>query len=250
MKNNLLIIFLFLCFSLSAQVFKVDKKEFLLTVSTALAADLSNNYVDRKLIDKPSVAELSKLDKDDVIFFDRIAFQPYSKKLKDWSDYAAYFTLGATAWIAFDEQYWLDNLMVFSEVMIVQSALTKWTKTLIQRYRPFAYQDDVSIEKKQERNSQHSFYSMHSSTTFAAATFGYYYYSQMYGRNLPAALLLYLPATATAVLRVASANHFPSDVVFGAIAGISVSYFICKLHRSDKIFVNFGLNSFNLEYRF
>jgi membrane-associated phospholipid phosphatase len=250
MKKILLFISLLISFSLSAQVFNVNKKVFLLTISTALAADLSNNYADRKLIEKPSISDLAKLDKDNVAFFDQIAFQSYSKKLKDFSDYTAYFTLGTAAWFAFDEQYWLDNLMIYSEVMIVQSAIAKWTKTLTHRYRPFVYDDDVSSAKKQQRNSQHSFYSMHSSTVFAAATFGYYYYSQLYGRNLPLALALYVPAATTAVLRVASANHFPSDVVVGALAGSCISYFICKMHRSDKVFINFGLSSLNLEYRF
>lgn len=250
MKKYLLFISLFLCISLSAQVFEVDKRKFLTIGALALAADFSNNFVDQQLINTPSAEELSKLDKDDVIFFDRIAFQSYSQKLKDYSDYTVYFTLGTAALIAFDAQYWLDNLIVYCEVMIVQTAITKWTKTLTHRYRPFVYQDDVTLAKKQQRNSQHSFYSMHTSTAFAAATFGYYYYSQLHGRNLPVALLLYLPASATAVLRVASSNHFPSDVVAGAIVGSSVSYFICKFHRSDKIFVNFGLSSLDLEYRF
>ena len=250
LKLKLLTAIFLLGSSLTAQVFQVDRTNFMFRISAALAADLSNNWADRKLTEKPSAAELSQLSKNDVIFFDRIAFQPYSQKLKDFSDYAAYLTLGATAWLAYDEYCWLDNLMVFSEILIVQSAVTKWTKTLSQRYRPFVYQDDVSLEKKQERNSRHSFYSMHSSTAFAAATFGYYYHSQMHGRNLPVALLLYVPAAATACLRVASANHFPSDVVMGAIAGSGISWILCRLHRSDKVFINLGLNSIYLQYRY
>ena len=235
---------------LSAQIFKVDKTQFLAVTSGLLAIDLSNNYLDEKFIDKPTISELNALDKDDVSFFDRIAFQPYSKKLKDWSDYTAIAAIGVATYTAFDHDYWMDNLMVFSEIMLAQSAFAKWTKTFSSRYRPFVYDDKVSFSKKREYNSQHSFFSMHSSTTFAASTFAYYYYSQNFGENIPTALLMYSPSVATAVLRVASANHFPSDVVAGAVIGSGISYLICRIHRSDAVVINLGFNNieFSIKY--
>ena len=250
MKKIFLLISILLGVSLSAQVFQVDKTEFLALTSGFLVLDLSNNYLDDKFIDKPSETELDSLNENDVLFFDRIAFQTYSTTLKDWSDYTAIAALGIAAYTAYDQDYWLDNLMVFSEIMIAQSAVAKWTKTLSGRYRPFVYDDDVSYEKRQEYNSQHSFYSMHSSTTFAASTFAYYYHSQNSGRNIPIALLLYSPAVATAFLRVASANHFPSDVVVGAVMGSGISYLICQWHRSDTVIINLGFNSISLSLRY
>jgi len=236
--------------ALSAQIFKVDKTQFLTVTSGLLAIDLSNNYLDEKFIEKPSAADLISLDKDDVPFFDQIAFQPYSKSLKDWSDYTAIAAIGIATYTAFDHDYWMDNLMVFSEIMLAQSAFAKWTKTFSSRYRPFVYDAEVSDRKKREYNSQHSFYSMHSSTTFAASTFAYYYYSQNFGKSIPTALLLYSPSVATAVLRVASANHFPSDVVTGAVIGSGFSYLICRIHRSDTVVINLGFNNigFSIKY--
>jgi PAP2 superfamily len=236
--------------TLSAQIFKVDKTQFLTVTSGLLAIDLSNNYLDDKFIDKPSAAELASLNKDDVPFFDHIAFQPYSKSLKDWSDYTAIAAIGIATYTTYDHDYWMDNLMVFSEIMLAQSAFAKWIKTFSGRYRPFVYDDDVSLSKKREYNSQHSFFSMHSSTTFAASTFAYYYYSQNFGKNIPTALLIYSPSVATAVLRVASANHFPSDVVAGAVVGSGISYLICKLHRSDAVIINLGYNNIGLSIRY
>lgn len=218
--------------------------------STALAADLLNNYADRKIIEKPSFTKLSKLNADDIPFFDRWALQTYSSKLKDVSDYTAYFTVGLAAFYAYDDFYWLDNLMVFSQIMITQSAVTKWTKTLTNRFRPFVYDDSVSIEKKQERNSQHSFYSMHSSTVFAASTFAYFYYFKLHGKNISTAVILYTPSVATAILRVASANHFVSDVVLGAIVGSGISYLICNSYLSNRFKIEISYNSFGLNYKF
>lgn len=249
-QTIILLIFLFLFATLSCQVFQVNHLKIAIYTSTALGMDLLNNYVDRQLIEKPFESQLAELKKNDLNFIDHWSWQPYSKRLKNFSDYSAFLTLGLTAVYAYDDFYWLDNLMVFSQIMITQSAVCKWTKTFSKRYRPFVYDPDVSIEKKQERNTQHSFYSMHASTTFAASTFAYFCYSKLRGKNIPAAVLLYSPAAATAFLRVASGNHFFSDVVVGALAGSAISYFICESYLSDSITINIGINSINLNYEF
>ncbi len=250
MKTIIILFFIFIFLPLSAQTFEVNKLKSFFFISSALAIDLSNNYFDRQVIEPFSEEEISNLSKDDIPFFDRwISFSP-DAKLKDWSDYSVYLTIGSTIYLVYDEEYILDNLIVYSEILITQSAIAKWIKTITRRKRPFVYDNDVSPGKKQARNSQHSFYAMHSSTAFASATFGYYYYYDNYGANLPIAVLLFGSATVTAALRVASAQHFPSDAVMGAIIGSGISYFICKYHHSEKISVNFNFESIDLSYRF
>ncbi len=237
---------------LNSYIFEVDRRESMVYLSTALAFDLSNNYFDRQLIDKPSDLELNSLSENNVIIFDRIAFQPYSKKLKLYSDYAAYFNIGATLYAVYEDDLDVisDNLFVLSEILITQSAITKWIKTLSHRFRPFVYDEDISLDKKKQRNSQHSFPSMHSSTVFASATYGYYYYSQQNGRNYYMMTVLYGSAAATSILRVASAQHFPSDVVAGAVIGSSISYFICKFHQNKNISISLNPNKFKISYKF
>ena len=91
---------------------------------------------------------------------------------------------------------------------------------------------------------------MHSSTVFAAATCGYYYYFQKYGNNILIGSLLFGSASATAILRVAAAQHFPSDVIVGAVVGSGISYVICKYHQDKKLKLSFGYNSVDISYRF
>ena len=253
MKKILLFLFILLIpYLLSSYIFEVDKLESFIFISSALALDLSNNYFDRQLIEAPTNLELDVLDENDVPFFDRIGLQPYSATLKDYSDYTAYLAIGSTLYCLYesDKEILLDNLLVFSEIMIAQSAIAKWTKTLSHRYRPFVYDENVSYDKKKQRNSQHSFYSMHSSTVFAAATSGYYYYSINYGHNIFMGSILFGSASATAILRVAAAQHFPSDVIIGAIVGSGVSYVICKYHQNKKLKLSFGYDSVDISYRF
>ena len=251
-KVNIFFLILIFPLLLNSYIFKVDKFESLIFISSALALDLSNNYFDRQLIETPTNLELNALNKDDVPFFDRIGFQPYSATLKDFSDYSAYITIGSAFYCLYesDKKILFNNLLVFSEIMIAQSAIAKWTKTLTHRYRPYVYDEDVSYDKKKQRNSQHSFFSMHSSTVFAAATSGYYYYSNNYGHNIVMGSILFGSASATAILRVASAQHFPSDVIVGAIVGSGISYVICKYHQNKKLKLSFGYDSVDISYRF
>jgi hypothetical protein len=250
MKKIILLLLLAILQSLQSQVFKINQNNSILFISAALSFDLLNNYADRKIIDIPSENQLAELSKSDLPSFDRLMWNPYSTKQKSWSDYSAYLSLGIAAYLGFDDYYWKDNLMVLSQVLITQSAICKWTKTITQRYRPFVYDEDISISKKQERKSQHSFYSLHSSTAFAAATFAYYFQSQIGGKNLPLALLCYTPATVTAVLRVTSGNHFFSDVLCGAIAGSAISYLVCNLNRSENFSLSINYDSLSLSFHF
>lgn len=237
---------------LNSYIFKVDKIESLIFISSTLTLDLSNNYFDRQLIEAPTDLELDALDEDDVLFFDRIGLQPYSAELKDLSDYSAYLAIGSTLYCLYenDKEVLLSNLLVFSEIMIAQSAIAKWTKTITHRYRPFVYDEDVLNSKKKTRNAQHSFYSMHSSTVFAAATSGYFYYYKKYGHNVFIGSLLFGSASATAILRVAAAQHFPSDVIVGAIVGSGISYIICTYHQNKKLKLSFGYDSVDISYKF
>ncbi|HPR16668.1 MAG TPA: phosphatase PAP2 family protein [Candidatus Cloacimonadota bacterium] len=246
--------FLFLLIIISAelcgQVFEVDRQKYLWSTSAALSAYFLNEYADKKITDQPSLNDLAKLDKAEIPFFDKWAWQPYSQNLDDFSDYSVFLSLGLSAFYVYDDTYWKDNVLVLSQTLISQVAVNKWIKTLARRYRPFAYDDDVSPDKKQTRNCRHSFYSLHSSTTFATATFAYFYYSKLHGKNLSVAAILYSPAVATACLRVFSGNHFLSDVVIGALAGSGISYLICRTYQSSKVSLDFGYNSLQLRYHF
>jgi len=57
-------------------------------------------------------------------------------------------------------------------------------------------------------------------------------------------------ASASAILRVASAQHFPSDVIVGAIIGSGISYAICKFHHNKKVKLSIGINSVDISYKF
>ena len=250
MKKIILIVSILANGLLLSQTFKVNKLRSIIFLSSAAIVDLSNNYFDDKILPDFDQNDINLLSGNDVPFFDRIAFQPESRKLKNWSDYSIYLTIGSTLVLVYDKQDIKDNLLVLGEILLTQSAIVKWTKTITHRKRPFVYDKSISLSKKLENNSRHSFVSMHSSTAFATATFGYFYYLDNYGKNYYIAALLFGSAAATACLRVASANHFPSDVVVGAIVGSGISYLLCKYHHAERLDFSLGLDQIIVSYKF
>ncbi|MFC1887946.1 phosphatase PAP2 family protein [Candidatus Cloacimonadota bacterium] len=211
---------------LQAQVFQVSKQVFIRDIIYWTCLDLGNNYAEEIVQKKLQDNEASNLNKNDIPWYDNWISFKYDKDLKKVSDYTYMSLLGTSLALTFHRKNFIENFLVLGEIMVAQSAVGKWVKTISARKRPYVY--DTSSNRK----NQNSFYSLHSSGAFAIATYTYYYYSKMHGRNYLLAALLYSGASATAVLRVASAQHFPSDVVAGALAGSLISYLICHKYES------------------
>jgi hypothetical protein len=248
------LIFLLLALILSqlifAQVFSVQHDEFLYRTAAWGAISLSNNYYNSNYTDKSTPQEITALDADEVNFFDKNALYAYDQTQKDYSDYTAYATLLTAGWLAYDNEEFWTNMLVLSEVLIAQDAVGKWTKSLSKRYRPLAYDDNLEMDKRTQKNSLRSFYSLHTSTAFAAATFGYFLRYQSVGHSWSYGLALYGTAAATGYLRVTSGQHFPTDVMVGALAGSAISYFICRSYQSSRLRVNLSPASLGVSYRF
>ncbi len=82
-------------------------------------------------------------------------------------------------------------------------------------------------------DSERSFPSRHSILAFASATFTSYVFSTYYPDSdwkVPVSLLSYGLAATTSAFRVASGNHFLTDVVAGALIGTAVGLAVPALH--------------------
>lgn len=224
--------FLFLLFLsqlIAADIFEISPAEYFRNMLYWGCLDISNNYADEIIQDDLTDAEVLALRRKDLPSFDRwISFKP-DKQLKDLSDYSYMGLLGASLLISSEGGGMRNNVMILSQILLVQSATGKWVKTFTARKRPYVY-----YEGKLRKN-QNSFYSLHSSGAFAIATYSYYYYYRRNGKNIFLATLLYSGAALTAGLRVASAQHFPSDIVTGAVVGSLISYFTCRSYSETRL---------------
>ena len=133
------------------------------------------------------------------------------------------------------------RFVVYVETILASLALDSLVKPLVSRPRPYAYSDDpevVAYAASEGQDSHQSFYSRHSSTTFAASVSGAYLFAQSTpDRNARAAVWgteLAL-AAATADLRTRAGMHFYSDVLAGAAVGTGLGVLIPYLPGGPQV---------------
>jgi len=129
---------------------------------------------------------------------------------------------------------WRDNFVRFAQATSWTAASTEWLKVLARRKRPVLYTSDAAAAAA-DRDNQKSLPSGHTSLAFCAAT-AYLVISRR--EHLPHrtrnALLLYAGALAVGALRVAAAQHFPSDVAAGAALGVSLGWLVPTIHPTTR----------------
>lgn len=128
--------------------------------------------------------------------------------------------------------------VVYAEALALSFGLKSLIKGLVVRYRPYAYSATSTAELRKYPEIEDSFPSGHVTVAFAAAVATGYIFSlynpspgeraAVWGTSLGL-------ATATAVLRVWSGNHFVSDVVGGAAVGSLVGVLLPFLHSPSSM---------------
>jgi len=129
---------------------------------------------------------------------------------------------------------WGRDVVVLVETATVNAALNTAVKFAVGRPRPFSYGLDGSGRDPTDGDARLSFYSGHTSTTFAMATAYGYLFTARHPRSkwvAPVWILGYALAGTTGVLRVAAGKHFWTDVIVGAIAGTAMGLAIPAAHR-------------------
>jgi undecaprenyl-diphosphatase len=135
--------------------------------------------------------------------------------------------------------------IIYAETLSVTWAATNLAKISFRRPRPYAYQEQARREASgstlapeglSETNNAMSFFSGHASiaaSVTAAST--YLAFSRSADRLRPWLTLGIGTALTTmvAVGRVEAAEHFPTDVIAGAMAGAGIGVLVPHLHREE-----------------
>jgi len=144
-----------------------------------------------------------------------------------------------------DKSY--QRVFTFKKSLLYTYVLTEYVKNLVKRTRP-------------DGSDDRSFFSGHTSTTFAAATFLYKEFHDAYDEwdyleNKPflhglAETLtfgtLYGWASYVGYSRIHDKKHYISDVIVGALVGSAISYFVYEGYfgKNDCFLSNFSFRSF------
>lgn len=174
--------------------------------------------------------------------FDRMLMNPYSSAIDDLGTYLGIVSaLTPSVLLAASSDQWLTIGTMYAETMMLAYGIKELGKLCFSRARPFMYYDDYPREAVDDHDWNKSFPSGHTTLAFAGASFTGSVFSEYFPGSkwkIPVIGSSYLLALGTASCRVASGDHFLTDVIAGIIAGTACGYIIPRLHsqtiRSQK----------------
>lgn len=125
--------------------------------------------------------------------------------------------------------------VVYTQALFATTLLTAAAKVIFRRPRPFSYRKAECDFQVDDVDANLSFFSGHSSISFAAAFAGSFLMSERVNAETRAAIWgteLAL-AGATANLRARAGKHYYSDILVGALVGAGVGLGVPAIHGAD-----------------
>ena len=128
-----------------------------------------------------------------------------------------------------------NDTVVIAESVLVTSAIGVVFETGVRRPRPFLYGTSAPLADRMATNAGLSFFSGHTADSWAATIALWRTLDRLHVAPKWKDLVLGVGlagSTFVAVSRVASGDHFPTDVIAGAGIGASIGWLVPALHRS------------------
>ena len=192
-----------------------------------------------------------KRNVSDVFFLDRLLMNPYSSSL----NLAGTVTMGLCIAFPLVSLFsdWTSpsyqDLAVYGTMYAESLALAEGIKGLLKffvfRPRPYCYFDDAPEEKIKDGDWSKSWPSGHTTYAFAGAAFASLTFILSHPDsilNIPVTSISFALAATTGALRIASGNHFLTDVLTGAVIGSFCGFAIPLIHYIRKENSSFDLD--------
>ncbi len=177
-------------------------------------------------------------DKDDAWVFDRWAVCKYSKAMDVTSTIGMYATSALPLiFLAAPREDWVPIYTMYAETIFLSQGVKEFSKAFIDRDRPYMYHGGAPEKDLESGDYHNSFFSGHTTTSFAAATFTSYVFCKEFPDSkwkLPVVATSYALATATSALRITGGSHFTSDVLVGAAFGTLTGWLVPYLHTLNS----------------
>ena len=172
--------------------------------------------------------------KSDIAGLEQIFMRPYSKPLHIVGTGTMVLAMATPAVFAvMPKNEWLTIGTMYVEALLISNGIKEWIKLLVYRARPYMYYDDYPQEKVDDGDWNCSFPSGHTANAFTGAAFT----SMVFCQCFPDSKWKYAVtgtafgiAALTAGLRMASGNHFFTDVFAGALIGTACGFAIPYMH--------------------
>lgn len=215
--------------------------------------------------DTSTTAQILALNKKDLAAINRHGVKHYSENAKNTSDYLFYGAMPLPLILLVDKEIRKDAARVgflYLEAMSVTGILYTGAAYVKDKYRPYAYNPEVPIEKRKAGGAKNSFFGGHPALVGTSTFFIAKVYSD-YHPESRIKWVLYSAAgaatLATSYLRYKGGLHFTTDLIIGTAIGPLSGILVPHFHKVKKDkgaglgltpYYNGQAQGFALTYRF
>lgn len=175
---------------------------------------------------------------EEINSFDRLLVNPYNSGLDLTGDIFQYASfLSPMILLLTPLKEWTTIGVMYIESFLFTYGTKNLLKNIVNRPRPFMYFSNIPTDYIEDFDCISSFPSGHTAIAFTGAAFSSYVFSTYFNKSkwkIPVIIGSYTLATTTAILRIASGNHFLTDVITGAIIGTLSGFGIPYIHRFNQ----------------
>ncbi|HRO70250.1 MAG TPA: phosphatase PAP2 family protein [Chitinophagaceae bacterium] len=191
--------------------------------------------------DRSSVEKILSLDKNNIPSFDRRGASVYHPKADNVGDMLFYSSMPLPVILMLDKEIRKDGLkiaLLYLESMSITGLLYTGSVYLNDRFRPYAYNPDVPMDRRTRGGAKNSFFAGHvalvgTSTFFIAKVLNDYH---------PDSKVKWIPFTlagiatgTTAWARYRGGQHFISDIALGAVVGVLSGILVPHVHKNKDL---------------
>ncbi|TXE05482.1 phosphatase PAP2 family protein [Gelidibacter salicanalis] len=185
-----------------------------------------------------TMAELNALDKNDISRINRWAAGYNSESASSISDIPFAVSFAAPLVLLFNDDindHTGQFLGMYLESLSTTAALFSITAGLVDKSRPYVYDENLKMDRRLSNSGQRSFYSGHvaasATATFFAAKVYSDYNPDAEGKFFIWAAAAAVPAT-VGYFRIKAGQHFLTDVLIGYGLGAATGILVPELHKT------------------
>lgn len=168
-------------------------------------------------------------DPDQIFFMDRFAIHCRSSSADRVGDMLVPVTVGFPLFFSKPSSFRVDFLMNL-EAHLLSQGLARICKGLVPRARPYVYRSSANIS---ERSAFQSFFSGHTTSAFTGVVLAGLVYQKRHPKSAKTKWVWIsglAMASGVAIARVASGEHYLTDVLVGAGVGAISGMVVASLH--------------------
>lgn len=216
--------------------FSLDLKRDCIISASALALNVLNLSLKNFAHIKTNVEiQTIPYPKNNVNPFDATFMKPYSHKLDRGGDIFLVSTAltSCVTTLLSPKDSLLTHTIMLGETFLLANGLKDSLKLLVNRARPYMYFENPPIKDLEDGDWTSSWPSGHTTLAFTAASFASYTFWKNYPDNpwrITITAVSFSLASATGICRIASGNHFITDVLSGAVLGTFCGFIVPFLH--------------------